>query len=85
MVHSSKNLNRNGGKSYVKLRVRNGQGDFNKAMDQVSDFPVPIGMSLTNLPGGEQFNWESFDSDIPTGDGKITNLFYSVLIFPMFA
>ncbi len=50
---------------------------------KVSNFPVPSGMSLTKLflavknikllPGRE-----SLVSDIPAGDGKIDNLFYSV-------
>ncbi len=38
-------------------------------------FPSPAGMSLTKLPNSD---WRSLVSDIPAGDGKIGNLFYSV-------
>ncbi len=49
-------------------------------------FPSPAGMSLTKLsmvgnnrPGSKLFPAiESLVSDIPAGDGKIANLFYSV-------
>ena len=45
-------------------------------------FPSPAGMSLTNLSlAGKNLiipARESLASDIPAGDGKIVNLFYSV-------
>jgi hypothetical protein len=48
----------------------------------MSIFPSPAGMSLTKLTlGGNKLNipaGESLVSDIPAGDGNITNLFYSV-------
>jgi hypothetical protein len=52
------------------------------AKKKVIDFPSPAGMSLTKLPLG--WNYEiipaqgEFVSNIPTGDGKSDNLFYSV-------
>ncbi len=53
--------------------------------------PSPAGMSLTNSPCTRPriikliSPRESLVSDIPTGDGKIVNLFYSVVSFPIFA
>jgi hypothetical protein len=41
---------------------------------RLSIFPSPAGMSLTKLFPAR----ESLVSDIPAGDGKIINLFYSV-------
>ncbi len=51
---------------------------------KISDFPIPAGMSLTkpSQPGNNLFPpWESLVSDIPAGDDKIANLFYSVVPF----
>jgi hypothetical protein len=46
-------------------------------------FPSPAGMSFTKLSlVGKSLKFlarESLDSDIPAGDGKIANLFYSVI------
>jgi hypothetical protein len=52
-------------------------------------FPSPAGMSLTKLSLGGNYDViyklfpsrESLVSDIPAGDGKMANLFYSVMSF----
>jgi hypothetical protein len=52
---------------------------------KVSGFPVPSrDVMFQTLPSPEYLNYiflarDSFVSDIPAGDGKTTNLFYSVL------
>jgi hypothetical protein len=43
-------------------------------------FPSPAGMSLTKL-GKIIPARESLVSDIPAGDGKIANLFFTVYVF----
>jgi hypothetical protein len=50
---------------------------------KVGGFPVPSGdVTYQTLPGGEYFDYsrpgESLVSDVPAGEGKITDLFYSV-------
>jgi hypothetical protein len=46
---------------------------------KISDFPVPSwDVTKQTLPGRECFKGEFGYSDIPAGDRKIANLFYSV-------
>jgi hypothetical protein len=53
-----------------------------------TSFPYPAGMSLTKLPLGRNNSVmtslfpprESFGSDIPAGDGKLTVLFFTVYL-----
>jgi len=45
---------------------------------KVSDFPSPAEMSLTKLSLAGNIVRESLVSDIPAGDRKIANIFYSV-------
>jgi hypothetical protein len=53
---------------------------------RLSSFPSPAGMSLTKLPLGRNNSVMTslfppkgeFGSDIPAGDGKLANLFFTV-------
>ncbi len=62
--------------------------EISTLLKKVSDFPVPS-RDVTNqtLPGLDLFQLflprESLVSDIPAGDGKISNLFYSAVSFLM--